>query len=173
MWRNVQINDVVLHADAIHRGGGQIIPTCRRVLYATVLAADPRLCEPVYLVEIQCPESALGGVYSVLNQKRGLVFEEQQRVGTPIFNLKAYLPVVESFGFTGTLRAATAGQAFPQWCAAIPLPPVSPFLFTHTAFSSALHAQPRSVPFPCCANHTDRCTACAEHAGIQSIPDSG
>ena len=34
--------------------------------------------------------------------------------GTPIFNLKAYLPVIESFGFTATLRAATAGQAFPQ-----------------------------------------------------------
>lgn len=65
---------------------------------------------------LQCPENALGGVYSVLNQKRGLVFEEVQRVGTPIFNLKAYLPVNESFGFTGTLRAATAGQAFPQAC---------------------------------------------------------
>jgi hypothetical protein len=36
------------------------------------------------------------------------------RAGTPIFNLKAYLPVIESFGFTATLRAATAGQAFPQ-----------------------------------------------------------
>ncbi len=67
-------------------------------------------------VVVQCPEQALGGVYSVLNQKRGVVFEEQQRVGTPIFNLKAHLPVVESFGFTGTLRAATAGQAFPQAC---------------------------------------------------------
>ena len=57
---------------------------------------------------------ALGGIYSVLNQKRGHVFEEMQRAGTPIFNLKAYLPVVESFGFTSTLRAATSGQAFPQ-----------------------------------------------------------
>ena len=57
---------------------------------------------------------ALGGIYSVLNQKRGHVFEEMQRVGTPIFNLKAYLPVIESFGFTSTLRAATSGQAFPQ-----------------------------------------------------------
>lgn len=60
-----------------------------------------------------CVQS-LGGIYSVLNQKRGHVFEEAQRPGTPIFNLKAYLPVIESFGFTGTLRAATSGQAFPQ-----------------------------------------------------------
>lgn len=109
-----EVCDVVMHADAIHRGGGQIIPTCRRALYAAVLTAAPRLAEPVYLVEIQAPENALGGIYSVLNQKRGHVFEEAQRPGTPIFNLKAYLPVIESFGFTGTLRAATSGQAFPQ-----------------------------------------------------------
>ena len=109
-----EICDVVMHADAIHRGGGQIIPTCRRALYAAELTASPRLCEPVYLVEIQAPEQALGGIYSVLNQKRGHVFEEMQRPGTPIFNLKAYLPVIESFGFTSTLRAATSGQAFPQ-----------------------------------------------------------
>ena len=47
------IHDVTLHADAIHRGGGQIIPTARRVIYASVLTAEPRLFEPVYLVEIQ------------------------------------------------------------------------------------------------------------------------
>lgn len=47
------IHDVTLHADAIHRGGGQIIPTARRVLYACMLTAQPRLMEPIYLVEIQ------------------------------------------------------------------------------------------------------------------------
>ena len=47
------IHDVTLHTDAIHRGGGQIIPTARRVLYACTLTAAPRLMEPVYLVEIQ------------------------------------------------------------------------------------------------------------------------
>jgi elongation factor 2 len=109
-----EIHDVVLHTDAIHRGGGQIIPTCRRVLYASALTAEPRLLEPVYLVEIQAPEQALGGIYSTVTQKRGMVIEETQRPGTPIYNIKAYLPVMESFGFTGTLRAATSGQAFPQ-----------------------------------------------------------
>merc|ERR1712179_756527 len=45
--------DVALHADAIHRGGGQIIPTTRRVLYAAAMTAGARLMEPVYQVEIQ------------------------------------------------------------------------------------------------------------------------
>ncbi|CAD6499926.1 BgTH12-04031 [Blumeria graminis f. sp. triticale] len=108
------IMDVTLHADAIHRGGGQIIPTARRVLYASVLLAEPALQEPVFLVEIQVPENALGGVYSTLNIRRGQVFSEEQRPGTPLFNVKAYLPVLESFGFNGVLRANTAGQAFPQ-----------------------------------------------------------
>ena len=53
--RGIRFNlyDVALHADAIHRGGGQIIPTARRVLYACALTAGPRLMEPVYQVEIQ------------------------------------------------------------------------------------------------------------------------
>ena len=53
---------MVLHADAIHRGGGQIIPTARRALYAAMLAASPRLQEPVYLVSSaiarRCPASS-------------------------------------------------------------------------------------------------------------------
>merc|ERR1711971_901782 len=108
------IYDVTLHADAIHRGGGQIIPTVRRVLYASMLTAEPRLMEPVYLVEIQCPENAVGGIYGVLNRRRGHVFEEAQTPGTPMFVVKAYLPVNESFGFTADLRSNTGGQACPQ-----------------------------------------------------------
>ncbi|MCJ1403826.1 hypothetical protein MMC11_007049 [Xylographa trunciseda] len=114
--RSVRFNimDVTLHADAIHRGGGQIIPTARRVLYAAALLADPGILEPIYLVEIQVPEQAMGGIYGVLTRRRGHVFAEEQRPGTPLFNVKAYLPVNESFGFTADLRSHTGGQAFPQ-----------------------------------------------------------
>ena len=114
--RSIRFNvmDVTLHADAIHRGGGQIIPTARRVLYAAALLAEPALQEPVFLVEIQVPEQAMGGVYGVLTRRRGHVFNEEQRPGTPLFTIKAYLPVMESFGFNSDLRAATSGQAFPQ-----------------------------------------------------------
>jgi elongation factor 2 len=35
------VNDVTLHADAIHRGMGQISPTSRRVTYAGIYQAKP------------------------------------------------------------------------------------------------------------------------------------
>lgn len=47
---------------------------------------------------MQCPEQVVGGIYGVLNRKRGHVFEESQVMGTPMFIVKAYLPVNESFG---------------------------------------------------------------------------
>ncbi|OLY79324.1 Elongation factor 2 [Smittium mucronatum] len=116
VMRGIRFNiiDVTLHADAIHRGGGQIIPACRRVVYASTLTATPGLQEPIYLVEIQCPENAIGGIYGVLNRRRGHVFAEEQRPGTPMYTIKAYMPVNESFGFTADLRSNTGGQAFPQ-----------------------------------------------------------
>jgi len=114
--RGIRFNlmDVILHADAVHRGGGQVIPTARRVFYAAQLTAQPRLMEPIFLVDIQCPQTAIGGIYSVMNKKRGQIVEEQQRPGTPLVSVKCYLPVVESFGFTADLRSNTSGQAFPQ-----------------------------------------------------------
>jgi elongation factor 2 len=110
----VKLMDVVLHSDAIHRGMGQIMPTSRRVTFASVMTAAPAILEPMYLVEITCPQDAMGGCYGVLTRRRGHVFSEEQRAGTPMMQLKAYLPVMESFGFTADLRANTGGKAFPQ-----------------------------------------------------------
>ena len=110
----LKIQDVTLHADAIHRGGGQVIPTARRVTYAAILSSGPALMEPVYLAEIQVPQDVMGSCYGVVTRRRGCVFDEQQQQGTPMVNLKAYLPVGESFGFTKDLRSNTGGKAFPQ-----------------------------------------------------------
>ena len=56
----------------------------------------------------------MGGIYGVLTRRRGIIIGEENRPGTPIYNVRAYMPVAESFGFTADLRAATSGQAFPQ-----------------------------------------------------------
>lgn len=85
------IFDCTLHTDAIHRGGGQIIPTARRVCYAAQMLAKPALQEPMFLVEIACPDNAQGGVYSVLNIRRGQVFSSEQRPGTPMYTVSRLL----------------------------------------------------------------------------------
>ena len=114
--RGVRFNilDVELHPDAIHRGGGQIIPTARRVYYAAEMTATPRYQEPVYLCDISTPSEVMSGVYQYFSQRRGVVFNEESVQGTPLLVVKAYLPVAESFGFTAHLRSLTSGQAFPQ-----------------------------------------------------------
>eukprot|EP01042_Synura_sphagnicola_P002317 gene2317-2776_t len=110
MW----VNDVVLHADAIHRGMGQISPTSRRVTYAGIYLANPALMEPVFLVNITCPQAITGSIYNVLSQRRGNVFDEGEAMAGGVANMRAYLPVAESFGFSQSLAEATSGAAFSQ-----------------------------------------------------------
>jgi translation elongation factor EF-G len=52
--RNVKfkILNANIAPEPLHRGGGQIIPTARRVVYSAFLMANPRLMEPVYYIEV-------------------------------------------------------------------------------------------------------------------------
>lgn len=78
------IIDCELHTDAIHRGGGQIMPTARRLYYALEILAKPTLLEPIFLCQITAPMESMGGVYQTLNTRRGEIIEENQIAGTPL-----------------------------------------------------------------------------------------
>jgi len=110
----MKLLDVTLHADAIHRGMGQILPTARHVLFAGIYTARPTLMEPMYVADITVPVDSTGGVYATLSLRRGEIVEEIPKPGTPMTEIRAYLPVNMSFGFTKELRANTGGKAFPQ-----------------------------------------------------------
>lgn len=114
--RGVKYNimDVKLHSDSAHRGARQIEPAARRAFFGSLLSAQPRLLEPIYLVEIQTDEATMGAVYGVLSARRGHVFSSERQEGTPLFNMRAFLPVKKSFGFSAALLEATRGSAFPQ-----------------------------------------------------------
>jgi len=114
--RGIRFNlaDVIMHADAIHRGAGQIMGPMKRAVYACQIKSAPGILEPMYVCDITVPQQAIAGVYSTLNARRGIVHSQEDRPGTPLCKVKAYLPVLESFGFTSLLRQNTGGQAFPQ-----------------------------------------------------------
>lgn len=44
------------------------------------------------------PSSASGGIFGVLNKRRGIPLGNEQVAGTPMEVVRAYLPVNESFG---------------------------------------------------------------------------
>jgi len=114
--RGIRFNilDMTLHADSIHRGAGQIMPPTKRAMSACQIISGAALLEPMYKVDITVPQGALAGVYSTLNARRGIIEGKNDRIGTPITQVIAFLPVLESFGFTQLLRQNTSGQAFPQ-----------------------------------------------------------
>ena len=108
------LQDITMHADAIHRGAGQIMPPCKRAMFACQIRSEPRLLEPMYVVDITVPRTHMNGVYNTLNARRGIVDQTVDIDGTPLCKVTAFLPVQASFGFTQLLRQNTSGTAFPQ-----------------------------------------------------------
>ncbi|KAJ2917822.1 hypothetical protein MD484_g2581, partial [Candolleomyces efflorescens] len=98
--RNVKFRllDATLAQEPIFRGGGQI--------------ATPRLMEPVYYVEVQAPSDCISAVYTVLARRRGHVTQDIPKAGSPLYTVKALIPVIDANGFETDLRTATQGQAF-------------------------------------------------------------
>lgn len=112
--RNVKfkILDAQIASEAVQRGGGQIIPTARRVAYSAFLMATPRLMEPYFFVEVQSPADCVSAVYSVLARRRGHVTHDAPVPGSPLYSIKAFMPAIDSFGFETDIRTHTQGQAF-------------------------------------------------------------
>lgn len=70
--------------------------------------------EPVYFVEVQAPADCISAVYTVLARRRGHVTQDIPKAGSPLYTVKALIPVIDANGFETDLRTATQGQAFCQ-----------------------------------------------------------
>jgi len=130
-----KILDATVASEPIHRGGGQVIPTSRRVAYSAFLMATPRLMEPVLGVQIQAPADAVQAIYPVLARRRGHVVQDAPKPGAPFYTVKAFLPAIESFGFETDLRSYTQGQAmcyqaFDHW-SVVPGDPLDRSIILH------------------------------------------
>ena len=61
----------------------------------------------IILISVKVPSDAAGGIFGVLNKRRGVPIGSEQTAGTPIEVVKAYLPVNESFGKSISLVCLT------------------------------------------------------------------
>lgn len=108
----VRLLDAEVAENEVSRTAAQIIPTCRRVVYSCVLTGNPRLMEPVYVVEIICASESLGVCYLLVGRRRGVVISEGEVAGTPLKRVMVHMPVLDSFGFEADLRNLTHGSGF-------------------------------------------------------------
>ncbi|CEG35619.1 elongation factor tu gtp-binding domain-containing [Plasmopara halstedii] len=90
---------------------GQVISTMRSTCLMAFLKQPVRLVEAVYDCTVQCQAEQLGKLYSVISKRRGDIYSEELSDGTALFTVKAYLPVVESFGFATDVLIQTSGAA--------------------------------------------------------------
>ncbi|KAH9123734.1 hypothetical protein AeMF1_005359 [Aphanomyces euteiches] len=109
----VNVVDVTMMSDAIHRGMGQILPTARRVVHACQLQSGPALVEPVFLTEIQCSQQEFDQVVSILTTHQAQLVDDYRRDGESVVNIKAFVAVKQA----STLAQALQSQVdvFPHF----------------------------------------------------------
>ncbi|KAI5152578.1 elongation factor 2, partial [Enteropsectra breve] len=100
--------DLVLHADAIHRGANQMVRPVEDLVRGLLLEAGPVLYEPIFSCNIQVPSEYATACENVLKAKRGYV--EGWETENNISLINGYLPVFESFGINKRLREVAKGM---------------------------------------------------------------
>ena len=91
----------------------KIIPAVRKAIFAAFLAANPGIVEPVYKVEVMTPHQGIPICEDVLKKRRGQIISCDPIQGTPLFSVKAEVPLIDMFGMEVDMRRRTSGLAFP------------------------------------------------------------
>ncbi|NWG11256.1 elongation factor EF-2 [Candidatus Bathyarchaeota archaeon] len=106
----VNLEDVSVHEDPVHRGPAQILPMTWRPIWCAFLLSDPKLLEPIISFECKVPNDFVSNVIAIVQKRRGKILDMVNEEDMVI--VKAEMPVAESFGLAEELRSSTQGRAF-------------------------------------------------------------
>jgi elongation factor 2 len=106
----INLEDVTVHEDPVHRGPAQILPMTWRPIWCAFLLSDPKLLEPLISLECKVPNAFVSNIIAIVQKRRGKILDMTNDEDMMI--VKAELPVSESFGIAEELRSSTEGRAF-------------------------------------------------------------
>jgi len=106
----VNLEDILVHEDPVHRGPAQILPMTWRPIWCSFLLTEPKLLEPILSFECKVPNEFVSSVLSTVQKRRGKILDMTNEEDMII--VKAEMPVAESFGLADELRSSTQGRAF-------------------------------------------------------------
>lgn len=93
---------------------GQVISTVKDGCRRAFQAQPQRLMSPMFSCDIQVTTDVLGKMYAVLARRNGRILHGDMREGSQTFEIKAFIPVIESLEFANEIRKQTSGMANPQ-----------------------------------------------------------
>ncbi|HUU86989.1 MAG TPA: elongation factor EF-2, partial [Candidatus Glassbacteria bacterium] len=106
----INLEDVTVHEDPVHRGPAQILPMTWRPIWCIILLSKPKLLEPLLSFECKVPSQFVSSVIALVQKRRGKILD--MPTDEDMIIVKAELPVSESFGIADILRSSTQGRAF-------------------------------------------------------------
>jgi len=106
----VNLEDITVHEDPVHRGPAQILPMTWRPIWCSFLLSDPKLLEPLISFECKVPNQFVSSIIATVQKRRGKILDMTNEEDMII--VKAEMPVSESFGLAEELRSSTEGRAF-------------------------------------------------------------
>jgi elongation factor 2 len=106
----VNLEDITVHEDPVHRGPAQILPMTWRPIWCSFLLSDPKLLEPLLSFECKVPNDFVSSVIAIVQKRRGKILDMVNEEDMVV--VKAEMPVAESFGIADELRSSTQGRAF-------------------------------------------------------------
>jgi len=98
----IDMVDIKLHEDPVHRGPAQMMPAVRQALFAGLLSGNPTMLEPISLISVRVPAAEMGNVTGLLSRKRGSIRSVEQE--GPIVNIQGMVPVAETLGISQEMR---------------------------------------------------------------------
>lgn len=102
------------HRDTYGPISGQIISTVKECCRKAFQIQPQRLMSPTFSCDIQVTTDVLGKMYAVLARRHGRILHGDMREGSQTFEIKAFVPVIESLDFVNEIRKQTSGMANPQ-----------------------------------------------------------
>lgn len=81
----------------------------REVFKMCVQSAKPILLEPIYDIEVKCPEDHMGDIMGDLNSRRGRIMGMESTGRFQV--VRAKIPLAELHNYSSTLRSLTQGRA--------------------------------------------------------------
>jgi elongation factor 2 len=106
----VNLEDILIHEDPVHRGPAQILPMTWRPIWCCFLLSEPKLLEPILSFECKVPNQFVSNVIAIVQKRRGKILDMVNEEDMIV--VKAEMPVAESFGLADELRSSTQGRAF-------------------------------------------------------------